>query len=258
MGTRNDASKAKILVLWLVVRKKQHNNKSAFTLIELSIVLVIIGLIVGGVLTGRDLIKAAEIRKGVTELEQMATAVKTFELKYNCVPGDCANSSNLFGNDPVYDGNGNGFIEGMVEQEMSVRTLITAGLIKGDPIGIVFGSNGSWVSIYNGVGYGALYEKICEDSDGAGCDWATYAQTNGLVYIWETACPSNNYLSCGGVSSYDAQRIDTKIDDGLPQTGKFIAINSQPCLNGGLPGLNSYIANQNDTSNCKTAYYIEK
>lgn len=48
----------------------QMKNQSGFTLIELSIVLVIIGLIVGGVLVGRDLIKAAEVRAQVSQIEK--------------------------------------------------------------------------------------------------------------------------------------------------------------------------------------------
>jgi prepilin-type N-terminal cleavage/methylation domain-containing protein len=64
------------------------HTRSGFTLIELSIVLVIIGLIAGGVLVGRDLIEAARIRQQITEIEQFKTAVNTFRIKYNGLPGD--------------------------------------------------------------------------------------------------------------------------------------------------------------------------
>src|SRR3984957_545840 len=63
-------------------------QKRGFTLIELSIVLVIIGLIVGGVLVGQDLIKAAEVRAQITQIERYNTAVNTFRVKYSNVPGD--------------------------------------------------------------------------------------------------------------------------------------------------------------------------
>src|SRR5450432_727787 len=69
--------------------------ESGFTLIELSIVLVIIGLIIGGVLVGQDLIKAAEIRGQITQIEKYNTAVNTFRGKYNCLPGDCVNATAL-------------------------------------------------------------------------------------------------------------------------------------------------------------------
>jgi prepilin-type N-terminal cleavage/methylation domain-containing protein len=59
-----------------------------FTLVELSIVLVIIGLLVGGVLVGRDLIKAAEIRSQIKQIEEFKTAANAFRLKYGYLPGD--------------------------------------------------------------------------------------------------------------------------------------------------------------------------
>lgn len=62
--------------------------RHGFTLIELSIVLVIIGLLVGGVLVGRDLIKSAEIRAQISQIEEFKTAVNTFKVKYGYLPGD--------------------------------------------------------------------------------------------------------------------------------------------------------------------------
>jgi prepilin-type N-terminal cleavage/methylation domain-containing protein len=49
-------------------------KQRGFTLIEMSIVLVVIGLIVGGVLVGRDLIRAAGVRATVTQIEKYSTA----------------------------------------------------------------------------------------------------------------------------------------------------------------------------------------
>lgn len=64
-------------------------TKLGFTLIELSIVLVIIGLIVGGVLVGQDLIHAAGVRAQITQIERYNRAVNTFRGKYNGqFPGD--------------------------------------------------------------------------------------------------------------------------------------------------------------------------
>ena len=66
----------------------RRHNKSGFTLIELSIVLVIIGLIVGGILVGQDLIKSAEMRNLASQLRQYQVATSTFRGKYNEIPGD--------------------------------------------------------------------------------------------------------------------------------------------------------------------------
>jgi prepilin-type N-terminal cleavage/methylation domain-containing protein len=73
------------------------HRRSGFTLIELSIVLVIIGLLVGGVLVGRDLIRAAQMRSFVGDMEELVSAINAFRTKYNCLPGDCANATQFFG-----------------------------------------------------------------------------------------------------------------------------------------------------------------
>ena len=81
-------------------------RNSAFTLLELSIVLVIIGLIVGGVMVGRDLIEASKIRAQVTQFSDIETQINTFNVKYNCLPGDCPNATDLLGTGTVtYDAN---------------------------------------------------------------------------------------------------------------------------------------------------------
>lgn len=83
-------------------------QRQGFTLIEMAIVLVVIGLIIGSVLVGRDLIHIAEIRATIKQLEEFNTAVNAFKNKYNCLPGDCPNA-NSFGFSGV-NGNGNGKI----------------------------------------------------------------------------------------------------------------------------------------------------
>lgn len=68
-----------------------------FTLIELSIVLVIIGLLVGGVLVGRDLIRTSELNKIISEQSKFVTAINTFRGKYGQWPGDMTNSTTYWG-----------------------------------------------------------------------------------------------------------------------------------------------------------------
>ena len=101
-------------------------GKSAFTLIELSIVLVIIGLLVGGVMAGAHLINAAKLHRIGSTVEQYRTAVLTFKSKYNGLPGDLSNATAFWGTNPegcpnswgaagpyvtgTCNGNGNGII----------------------------------------------------------------------------------------------------------------------------------------------------
>lgn len=81
-------------------------RQGGFTLIELSIVLVIIGLIVGGVLVGQEMIKAAEMRGFITQIEKISTAINTFRGKYNGLPGDLSSATNFFTGATNGDANG--------------------------------------------------------------------------------------------------------------------------------------------------------
>jgi prepilin-type N-terminal cleavage/methylation domain-containing protein len=62
--------------------------ESGFTLIELAIVLVIIGLLVGGVLVGRDLIEGAKVSATISQIQKYNTAADTFREKYGYLPCD--------------------------------------------------------------------------------------------------------------------------------------------------------------------------
>jgi prepilin-type N-terminal cleavage/methylation domain-containing protein len=63
-------------------------TKKGFTLVELSIVLVIIGLLIGGILVAQSMIKSAQINAFVRQLQQYDSAVTNFKTKYNNLPGD--------------------------------------------------------------------------------------------------------------------------------------------------------------------------
>jgi prepilin-type N-terminal cleavage/methylation domain-containing protein len=65
----------------------KYKISKGFTLVELAIVLVIIGLLVGGVLAGQELIKQAKINKVVSEIDEIVLARETFHLKYRVYPG---------------------------------------------------------------------------------------------------------------------------------------------------------------------------
>ena len=72
-------------------------NKKAFSLVELSIVLVILGLLVGGILSGQSLIRAAQLRSVTADYTRFVTAVNTFRDKYFALPGDMTNAQSVWG-----------------------------------------------------------------------------------------------------------------------------------------------------------------
>ena len=84
-------------------------KNSGFTLVELSIVIVIIGLIVAGVTAGQSLVAAAKMQSQIADFRKYDVAYKTFKLEYNAIPGDFENAQDYWGGG-VQDGDGNGRI----------------------------------------------------------------------------------------------------------------------------------------------------
>jgi prepilin-type N-terminal cleavage/methylation domain-containing protein len=215
-------------------------SEKGFTLIELSIVLVIIGLIVGGVLVGQDLIKAAEIRATVGQEEKYNAAINTFRTKFNGIPGDLlATQVSAFGICPspagVYTcgvggaggGDGNGMIEdGAVNQNSPAgepllfwQQLSLANLVDGS-----FGS--PITAAYQAAAASTPTLYFPGAKMGRGNMW-TVGSTQGLnYYILGSAALSA--VGAAGTATYnytvsitpiEAYNIDIKIDDGAPNTG---------------------------------------
>lgn len=86
-----------------------QNLSVGFTLVELSVVLVIIGLIVGGILVGRELVLAAQIRQTISQFERFNAAANTFRTKYQYLPGDFPDAA-AFGFELTSAGNGDGIV----------------------------------------------------------------------------------------------------------------------------------------------------
>lgn len=208
-----------------------QTRKKGFTLIELSIVLVIIGLIVGGVLVGQDLIKAAEIRATVSQLEKYAAAVNTFRGKYNGLPGDLTNGA-TFGlvSTTATTGIGNGLIESngsaglgrsyCGETQIFWRHMAQANLISES---ITEPSGAGTAATYECLGYTVNDSTIPLAKMGKG-NRLFAVSTGGLNYFMMAGAATVANTGIPGtiastLTPIEAFQIDGKLDDGLPTTG---------------------------------------
>ncbi|WP_310450237.1 prepilin-type N-terminal cleavage/methylation domain-containing protein [Sulfuritalea sp.] len=181
------------------------SRQSGFTLVEIAIVLVIIGLLLGGVLKGQELINSAKIKNLIADMNGISTAVYAYQDRYKGLPGDdsgavgrwAANTAAALPATSV----GNATLQGVFnsatvtdESRLFWQHLRLAGFIGGDPtttqpINAVGG--------ITGVQWGAGNQTVA-------------ALTQGLAGL--VVCQSN-------ILGRIAEAMDNQLDDGRPNSG---------------------------------------
>ncbi|MDR0695269.1 MAG: type II secretion system GspH family protein [Holosporales bacterium] len=101
---------------------------SGFSLIEISMVLLVIGIIAGGVLKGRDLIEAAQLRSVASDFHSIQVAYLNYINSHGALPGDDSGASAKFGSE-VSNGDGNGETSSSDAKSIFAH-LYAAGLIE--------------------------------------------------------------------------------------------------------------------------------
>jgi prepilin-type N-terminal cleavage/methylation domain-containing protein len=194
--------------------KIEHRKKHAtcgFTLLELSISLLIIGFIVSALSYGSALVKQASIRAVITEVRALSTALGNFKMLYGTVPGDLSNATSYWpavaGTQTanLTNGNGNGLIDG-TEYNYALQMLSSASLIQYNLLNAV--NHPSKYSSY------ASYKLFNHNSTSS---VAVYGRS-GLGNVLDLANISGTTFN-GAVTSQDAYNIDLKMDDGLLYSG---------------------------------------
>jgi len=196
-------------------------QKSGFTLLELSIVIVIIGLIVAGISAGQSLVRQANLRTVLTDAEKYKTAYNTFKLQYDAIPGDMANASDYWPGAGNGDGNGDiACTVGVTEENaLFFLHLANAGIIDGSYSGDVPSCNT----------YSTPRPTIGTDLPAAPFNNSAYDVGNTIYnnvaegkyfyfYRIQFSTPDNSWK--GVVTASEAHALDKKSDDGIANEGK--------------------------------------
>lgn len=219
-----------------------RHRQSGFTLVEMTVVLVIISLLTGAVLAGRTLIKSAELKAVAEDAKRYMMAVHEFQLQYNAMPGDFNNAIWFWGAaDPntttcksidktdmaaTCNGDGNGKIDSGIERFLIWHHMKNAGLIEGK----YSGKQGPAGATDHDVGINCPDAKIGGKTGYGFRVGGTYSGNSSWFdgeYGWNILMFGKevvgDHLPRGaGLTPEELWTLDDKFDDGMPATGSIV------------------------------------
>lgn len=201
------------------------NEQKGFTLIEIAIVLVIIGLLLGGVIKGQELINNAKVKSYATDFRNIPVQLYAYEDKFKSLPGDDALvATHVPGATPASTPGavGNGVIDGAWNTTTNTdesclfwQHVRMAGLGNGSTVVDCSAGSDYWLKNANGGQIGIQSNVAL----------TTFSAGNG---------PPGSYVICSSnILGQFVLQLDALLDDGNPATGSMRAI--QTSAGGGAP-----------------------
>jgi len=226
--------------------------RQAFTLLELSIVLVIIGLLIGGIFVGQSLIHTAQLNAVISEFNRYQAATQNFKMQYQALPGDMNNATNIWGaqnatpatcrttastTTATCNGDGNGILADSAGSDELFRFwqhLANAKMIEGQYQGIgtvstVIGATGGVstpASKYPNAAWSVQVASIYNAGSADPLSIAAFATDYGTghVFILGATNGGDSSASAPAFSPRDVWAIDKKVDDGMPAQGNVMVL----------------------------------
>jgi len=246
--------------------------RRGFTLVELAIVIVVIGLVAGAILVARSMLDTVRVQSTIRQTAQFDVAITDFKTKYQYMPGDAPSFQFQDGSGP---GNGNGMIEdanaaatpgigrawsgevanfwaqlnqsGLKSEAPYSASIPPGGRLSVDGManpnmpsvkmgvegtGIFFTNDNGALSNYN-ISNVYIIGKV-SDNDGSDLSFPNTIPPAPLA-------PVGAMFIKDALTASDLAALDTKLDDGKPQSGNIIAFSealpgaSASCLTGATP-----------------------
>ena len=191
-------------------------RQAGFTLIEIAIVLVIVGLLLGGVLKGQELITSARVRNVASQLEGVKIAYLGFQDRYRSLPGDYANAqagANIPGPTTTLGCTGANCQNGRIDAGVGVG--VNESILAWHQLGRAGFINGS----FDGVGDSTAPSPLNSPTNPFGGNMQIVFDRNFSDAVGTTDV--FNVKTGTNVPSGIVAEIDRKIDDGVALTGSF-------------------------------------
>ena len=188
-------------------------KQAGFTLVEIAIVLVIIGLLLGGILKGQEMITQAKIKNVVNDYNGITAAVNSYQDRYRQLPGDDPNASSRWSGAIGGDGNGQLCTGACVAVPVSpnlYNNAITATPTSAQEVNLFW-----WhLRLAGFVGGTTAAQQSSGQQPNNAAGGITGVQTGGMGFTSNIVCESN-------LPDKIAIAVDTQMDDGNSATGQM-------------------------------------